>query len=90
MSGVVPPILAGILRAHGAPAPRPHWADQEAVPFASHASGLTLHQVRNALIECGHEVAPIEWQHLDGRHSMTITGADGATYRLTISVETAP
>ena len=71
-----------------APPSRPFWADQEGGSFAAHASGLTLHQVRNALLEAGHEVAPIEWQHMDGRHSFALTGADGGTYRLTISAET--
>ena len=73
MSGLHP-TFAGILAAQRAPVP-------------THASGLTLHQIRNALIECGHEPSAIDWQHADGRHSLTLQGADGLTYRLTISVE---
>jgi hypothetical protein len=68
------PTFAGILAAHGAPMPM-------------HSAGVTLNQIRNALIECGWEPSAIDWQSADGRHSLTLQGADGGTYRLTISPE---
>ena len=68
------PTFAGILAAHGA-------------PIAQHASGLTLHRVRTALERCGWQPSQIDWQHADGRHSITMQGVDGQLYRLTISLE---
>ena len=61
------------------------WAEQERAPWPVHASGLALNQVRNALAKAGHEPSAIDWNHTDGRHSFTIEGPDGGTYRLTIT-----
>lgn len=56
------------------------------VHFQPHSSGLVLNGIRNLLASHGHKPSAIDWQHIDGTHSLTIDGPDGR-YRLTISKE---